>query len=127
MDPRATARRIGDRGVSSVQFVLASALSLLLFVALANLIVFQYGKGAVRSALEQGARAGSLNGVAVCESTAAAVVADLLGGRMSDSLVVSCTSSATVVEARGTAIFPSWTPLMPDLEIALVAQAVVEP
>lgn len=127
MDPRSAPRRIGDRGVSSVQFVLAAGLALLLFVALANLVVFQYGRGAVRSALEQGARAGSVNGVAACEATAAAVVADLLGGRMSDSLVVTCTGSPVAVEARGLATFPSWTPLMPDFDIALVARAVAEP
>lgn len=120
-------RPAGDRGVSSVQFVLASALALILFVALANVVVFQYGRGALRSALEQGARAGSVGGEAACEATAAMVVADLLGGRMSDGLVVDCSTSGADVEARGTATFSSWTPLMPDLDVALVARAVAEP
>ena len=126
MDSRA-APRLGERGVSSVQFVLASALALILFVTLANLVVFQYGRGALRSALEQGARAGSVGGETACEATAAAVVAGLLGGRMSDGLMVSCTGSATGVEARGNARFASWTPLMPDLDVALVVRAVAEP
>ena len=117
----------GDRGVSSVQFVLASALALIFFVALANVVVFQYGRGALRSALEQGARAGSIGGEAACEATAATVVADLLGGQMSDGLVVDCSASGAGVEARGAATFPSWTPLMPDLEVDLVARAVAEP
>lgn len=116
-----------ERGVTSVQFVLASALALVLFVTLANLVVFQYGRGALRSALEQGARAGSVRGETACEATAVAVLDDLLGGRMSDGLVVSCTGSPAGVEARGSARFASWTPLMPDLDVALVARAVAEP
>lgn len=127
MDQRSADRRVGDQGVSSVQFVLASALALILFVALVNLVVFQYGRGALRSALEQGVRAGSVGGVAACEETANAVVADLLGGTMSDGLVVTCTASGSGVEALGTATFQSWTPLMPDLELDLVANAIAEP
>ena len=39
-----------ERGTATPQFVLAAGLSLLLFVAFANLIVFQYGRGVVRAA-----------------------------------------------------------------------------
>lgn len=127
MDTNSVTRRVGDRGVSSIQFVLASALALLLFVALANLVVLQYGRGALRSALEQGARAGAVGGVAVCESTAMSVVADLLGGRMSDGLSLSCSQAGETVSASGSVVFESWTPLMPDIEVGLGASAVVEP
>jgi hypothetical protein len=113
--------------VGSVQFVLASALALLVFLALANLIVVQYGKGALRSALEQGARAGTVGGVAACQSTARSVVDDLLGGRMSDELVVGCDSDGVTVTATGSASFQSWTPLTPDFAVSLTSQAVVEP
>jgi len=54
-------RRLNERGVTSGQFLLASALALLLFLALANLVVVQYGRGAVRSALDQGARVGAIS------------------------------------------------------------------
>lgn len=117
----------GDRGVSSVQFVLASALVLFLFVALANLVVVQYGRGAIRSALEQGARAGSIGGIAVCEETAHSVVDDLLGGRMSKDLTLSCSTEGAVVAASASVTFESWTPLTPDFSFSLTGRSVDEP
>jgi hypothetical protein len=126
VDPRTTTR-LGDRGVSSVQFVLASALAMVLFLALANIVVVQYGKGAIRSALEQGARAGTTAGVAACEERAAQVVDDLLGGRMSDGLVLSCSLSGGSMVATASAAFESWTPLTPDFSFSLSSAAVVEP
>ena len=117
----------GDRGVSSVQFVLAAALALVLFLALANLVVVQYGRGAVRSALEQGARAGSTSGAAVCEATARQVITDLMGGRMSDGLVLDCVVEGGAVVSSASVTFDSWTPLTPDFAFELTATAVVEP
>lgn len=113
--------------MGSIQFVLASALALLVFLALANLVVFQYGRGALRSALEQGARAGSTAGATACVIAASDVVHDLLGGRMSEGLVVSCAEDGDSVTASATAVFESWTPLMPDLEVEMAATAVLEP
>lgn len=117
----------GEAGISSIQFVLASALALILFLALANLVVVQYGRGAVRSALEQGARAGTVSGVPACEATARQVISDLLGGRMSDGLVLHCDVAGETVEASASVIFESWTPLTPDFVFTLSSSAVLEP
>lgn len=127
MDPRTADRGIDDRGVTSVQFLLASALALILFLVLANLVVVQYGRGAVRSALEQGARAGTTSGLAVCEETASQVIEDLLGGRMSDGLTMSCELSDGSVVATASGSFESWTPLTPDFGFTLTSRAVAEP
>lgn len=118
---------MSERGVTSVQFLLASVLALILFVVLANLVVVQYGRGALRSALEQGARAGSVTGSVVeCEATAADVVAQLLGGAMSDGLTVSCAVSGDVVVATGKATFRSWTPLTGDFPVEMTSEAALE-
>lgn len=129
MDSRTATGRldVGDRGVSSVQFVLASALALVLFLALANLVVVQYGKGAIRSAVEQGARAGTTADVLACEERATQVVEDLLGGRMSDGLILTCSVSGGSVVATASAVFESWTPLTPDFSFTLSSAAVIEP
>ncbi|HUF16145.1 MAG TPA: hypothetical protein VMQ46_09660 [Acidimicrobiia bacterium] len=127
MDSRPAPRGVADRGVSSLQFVLASGLALILFLVFANLVVVQYGKGALRSALEQGARAGAVGGVAACEGIARGVIDDLLGGRMSDTLVLSCSQDAAAVSATGSVTFESWTPLTPDFSFTLTSQAVTEP
>jgi hypothetical protein len=127
LDSHPAPGRIGERGFGSIQFALASALALVLFVLLANLVVVQYGKGAVRSALEQGARAGTITGTAGCEETALDVVNVLLAGRMSDSLAVECTVDAEGVVASATVTFEAWTPLTPDFGFSLSSRAVVEP
>jgi hypothetical protein len=106
---------------------LASALALFVFLALANLVVVQYGKGAVRSALEQGVREGTVSGVPGCEETAHRVISDLLGGRMSDGLVLSCRISGGVVGATASVTFDSWTPFAPDFSFLMSSTAVLEP
>lgn len=127
MDTRSADRGLDDRGVTSVQFLLASGLALILFLALANLVVVQYGRGAVRSALEQGARAGTTAGPSACEETASRVIEDLLGGSMSDGLVLSCSRSSSSVVATASVTFESWTPLTPDFGFSLASRAVAEP
>lgn len=94
---------------------------------LANLVVVQYGRGVIRSALEQGVRSGSVNGVAACRETALGVVDDLLGGRMSDDLVIACEGMGGTIVASASARFETWTPLMPDYEFSLVASSTAEP
>lgn len=127
MDPRTTTRLKAEQGLATVQFVLASVLALALFVVFANVVVVQYGRGVLRSALEQGARAGSVSGVAVCEQVANVVVGDLLGGRMSEGLVVSCELADGAIVASGSATFESWTPLTSDFDISETSRATVEP
>lgn len=116
-----------DRGVTSVQFLLASVLGLFLFPSLLNLVVIQYGRGAVRSALEQGARVGAVTGsVAECEDRVDGVLSELLGGRMGESVVPNCVVGGGVVTVRAVGRFTSWTPLTPDFTIDLEARATLE-
>lgn len=116
-----------DRGVSSVQFLLASALSLMLFLAFANLLAVQYGRGAIRSALDQGARAGAIVGSpALCEAAAQDVLSQLLAGRMGDSVVIGCRSGEGLMTATATARFESWTPLTADFDVSVSAEAAME-
>jgi hypothetical protein len=96
-------------------------------VLLANLVVVQYGRGAIRSALEQAVRSGSVNGVNACREVAGGVVHDLLGGRMSDDLVITCEVVGTRIEARASGRFETWIPLVPDYAFSLVAAGVTEP
>ncbi len=128
MDPFLVDRRLSDRGVTSVQFLLAGALSLVLFLTFANLIVVQYGRGAIRSALDQGARVGAITGeVTGCEERIGAVLEQILGGEMGQSAEIDCELVDGMVVARGNAVFPSWTPLTSDFVVELSAQATLEP
>ena len=127
MDPLTADRRLSERGISSIQFLLASGLGMLLFLALANLVVVQYGRGALRSALDQGARAGAVSSsVEECRQRIDGILGQLLDGRMGDSVTTSCAVGTGVVTASAHAVFVSWTPLTPDFVIEMTAQATRE-
>lgn len=99
-----------------------------MFLAFANVVVIQYGRGAIQSALDQGARAGSVTRSAdICEAVAEDVLSQLLGGVMGDAVDLACTTSGGVVVASATAVFEGWTPIVPDFVVALESTAVVEP
>lgn len=130
MDTHSVDRRLIRResGLASVEFLLASALGFLLLVAFLNLVVFQYGRGALQSALEQGVRVGSLNGDAgACEEKVNSVLGQLLAGRMSDGLRVECFAASGLISASASARFPSWTPLTSDFRFELTSRATIEP
>lgn len=115
-------------GFATVQYVLATAFSLVVFVMLANLVVFLYGRGVVRAALAEGARAGSPAeaGPAACEAAALDVLDDLLGG-MRDQVAVHCAEEDGLVRARATVGFRSWLPaLVPDWNFRAGSSAVKE-
>ena len=73
-----------DGGFVTAQFVVVVALSLLFFTMMANVIVFMYGRGVVRAALEEGVRAGSpaRASAATCQRAARETMRSLLGGSL---------------------------------------------
>ena len=107
--------------------MLAAGLGLILFVVLANLVVVQYGRGAIRSALEQGVRAGSVSGPTACEDIAYDVVADLLGGAMSDDMSIACDGAGAWIVATASVTFEAWTPFTPDFVVEMTSRATAEP
>ncbi len=116
-------------GFVTAQFVLAVALSLVLFVMLCNAIVYQYARGVVRSALDEGVRSGSRAGgtVATCEAAAEDVRHTLLGGPVGGHVAIRCGLVDGTVRATATGYLPGWLPLVPDWPIDLAASAVKEP
>jgi hypothetical protein len=128
LDPFVLDRGLNQRGVTSVQFMLAGVLSLVLFLVFANLVVVQYGRGAIRSALDQGARVAAVTGeLGGCEERIAAVLDQILGGKMGETAEIQCRVTGDLVIAQGQAVFEAWTPLMPDFVIEMSAQATLEP
>jgi hypothetical protein len=117
------------RGFVTTQFVLAVALSLVLFVMLCNAIVYQYGRGVVRAALDEGVRSASRAGgtVGTCEAAAEEVRHSLLGGPVGSHVAIRCGLVADTVRATATGYLPSWLPLVPDWPVDLAASAVKEP
>ncbi len=121
--------RVADeRGYLTVQLVLAVALSFLLLVMMANLIVFQYGRGVVRSALDEGVRRGTRAPAtaAECEARARAVVGQLLAGPLGRGVAISCRESGGEMRASAEVVFRSWLPGIPDWSFRVGATGVKE-
>lgn len=128
MDSRTVDRRVKDTGVTSVQFLLASVLSLVVFLALANVVVVQYARGAMRSAVDQGVRVGAIHqSTTVCEGRIEAVLEDLLAGDIGETIVFGCVIAGGLMTATISGVVESWTPFSVGFDLTLGAEAVLEP
>jgi hypothetical protein len=128
VDRRLTPRRWGDLGFSSVQFLMAAMLALIFFLALANVVVVQYAKGSMRSALDQGVRAGAISrSVDECERRISEVFEGLLSGTIGDTVGYECRLSGGAMSASGSLVVESWTPFTGDYPVIVEASATLEP
>lgn len=124
-------RAAGDRGFVTIEYVLAVLLSLVVLVVIANLIVFEYGQGVVRSAVDQGVREGARAATpeATCRAAAQQVIDDLLGGRtasMGGGVAISCSLVGGRLHATATGRFRSWLRPVPDWTFTSTATAAAE-
>jgi hypothetical protein len=104
--------RRDERAFTTIQYVAATGFTLVLLVVIANLLVDLYARGAVREALDEGARAEAPTTVArgACEARAREALHGLLHGAVADGVTVSCTSDAEHVTAHATVTLRGWLP-----------------
>lgn len=122
-------RLSGETGLVTIQFIAIVALSLLLVVMLANLLVFSYGRGVVRAALDEGVRAGAraTAGQAECLTRANDVLEGLLGGPMRAGVgPISCWDEGDRLRASANATFTAWMPGVPSWAFTVDAVGVKE-
>jgi hypothetical protein len=115
--------------MTTVQYVAATAFSLIVFVMMANFIVFLYARGVMRAAVDEGARAGSRFGstTADCDSRARDVLDDLLAGQLGRDLRVRCENDEDEMHATVDVTLHGWLPvLVPDWSFTLDARSVRE-
>ena len=107
--------------MTTVQYVAATALSLVVFVAMANFVVDLYARGVVRSAVDEGARAGAAidSSAEDCAQRARTVIGTLLGGAAGHGVHVSCLEVDGVMRARADVAFPGWIPIVPTWSFRL--------
>lgn len=110
-----------DAGMTTIQYVAASALSLFVFVGMANFVVDLYARGVVRSAVDEGARAGATIDASAtdCVRRTRQVLATLLGGAAGHAVRVSCREVDGVMRARADVSFPGWLPVVPTWSFRL--------
>lgn len=125
MRPKLVARLVDESGSAAPAYVFAVGLSLIFFVLLVQFVVWQYGRGVVRAALDEGARVGAPAEADVgdCEMRAVNVLTDLLGGAMGDEVAVRCTQAGSQVVAEATVTFRAWLPPSPDWSFRVAASA----
>jgi hypothetical protein len=118
-----------EAGLSTIQYVAATGLSLVIFVILANVVVDLYARGAVRAAVDEAARAGAPidTSIDACERRASDVLDHLLGGQMRAGVQVECTDGVDTVRAHAHVVLPSWFPaVIPDWTFSITGSAVKE-
>jgi hypothetical protein len=126
-----------DGGFATIEYLAAVMLSLLLMVAVANVVAVQYAKGVLRAAVDEGVRDGARlmveSGredvavvVARCHHRVAEVRRNLLRGSMADGLTARCTATDTRVTAVIEGHFDGWLPGMPDFDARTVGTATRE-
>lgn len=116
----------GERGFASTSFLAAVALSLVAVVAVVNLLVFAYARGALRAALDEGVRAGTraADAAGECERRATAALDDLLAGQLRAAVGdVTCRDDGDRVAASVTGRLPAWAPGIPDWPVRETAVA----
>lgn len=116
-------------GFTTLQYVVATGFSLVLFVLVANLLVDLYGRGAVRDALDEGVRAAvpATATPADCEARVREVVRSIAGGPLLDVEELRCERAGDFIVARAEISLRSWLPMfLPDWHLRLRASALPE-
>ena len=117
-----------DRGAAFISLVVATGIVLVLVTAIMQVIVFQYGKGTVRAALDEAARSAARSPAVIetCQDRAANVLGDLLAGEMGDGVVVTCLDAGDRVVVTANVHFDGWFGPLADYDATLTASAAKE-
>ena len=118
--------RRDQAGFTTLQYVVATGFSLMLFVLVANLLVDLYTRGAVRDALDEGVRAAvpAMASPADCEARVHEVIRSIAGGSLLRVDEVGCERAGDAITARAAVTLRSWLPmLVPDWQLRLRASA----
>ena len=119
-----------ENGFVSIEFIVAVGFSLVMLVLLVNFIVFQFGEGMLRAAVNEGARAGArADGT---EGSCSAKIEQVLGSDFLDGALftsrpkISCPSDADTQRAVIKAQFAGWFPEVGAIDVEVKARAVKE-
>ena len=104
---------------------MATALSLLLFVALANAVVDLYVRGIARAAVDEAARSGAALDASAADCRQRA--RDVLDGVVASGAVrVTCREVAGAMRARARVVLAGWIPGIPTWTMVIDGEVVKE-
>jgi Flp pilus assembly protein TadG len=113
-----------EGGSAVVEFVLVSAVAVVLAMSLAQLGLFLWERNALMGSLSEGARVAATEGRTVDDGRR--VATELLrrsaGGRVADAVPIEGTEAAGVVVLRAEGTLPSFVPGVPGLPVRMTAR-----
>ena len=113
-----------ERGAAVVEFVLVSAVAVVLAMFLAQLGLFLWERNVLMGSLSEGARVAATEGRTVADGRR--VAAELLrrsaGGRVADAVPIEGTETAGVVVLWAEGTLPSFVPGVPGLPVRMTAR-----
>ena len=121
-----------ESGFTSLQFAVMAFFTMLVFAGVVNLVAMQYQLGAVRVAIDEGARHGAAASHTEedCEALANLILRDsesgLLRGRLGEGLDIDCEIDGTEMVATAAGSSRWWIGGLPDLGFKVVGRAVAE-
>ena len=126
-------RRIrSESAFTSLQFAVMAFFTMLVFAAAVNLVAMQYQRGAVRVAVDEGARLGASVGHSTddCERLADAILRDggsgLLRGSLGSGIDIRCDLRGDHVVATAVGSAEWWIGGLPDIDFTVEGRAIVE-
>jgi len=107
-------------------------LAMALLILLTNVIAFQYGLGAVRTAVDEAARLGARRDGAIAEGESHAEQVlrgrgGLLRGTMGDDVQFNCAIEGATMVATATGEFEWWFGGVPSISLNVEGRSVIEP
>jgi hypothetical protein len=125
-------RREEEAGFTSLQFAVMAFFTMLIFAAVVNLVAVQYQRGAVRVAVDEGARHGAsvANSEGDCERLADSILrgegSGLLRGQLGEDVDIHCEviGAEMVATAVGSSMW--WIGGLPDMDFVMEGRAVLE-
>ncbi|MDJ0664052.1 MAG: hypothetical protein QNJ75_05795 [Acidimicrobiia bacterium] len=117
-----------QRGLTSVGIMLAVAFTLIVAMAVINLLLYLYGQGATRAAIDEGVRAGSrvAAGEAACLQRSREALHGLMPGPLSDGVTINCLRVGDELIAVADVTLDSPLPGIPSWSFQMQARAVQE-
>ncbi len=108
--------------------MLAVAFTLIVAMAVINLLLYLYGQGATRAAIDEGVRAGSrvAAGEAACLQRSREALHGLMPGPLSDGVTINCLRVGDELIAVADVTLDSPLPGIPSWSFQMQARAVQE-
>ncbi len=121
-----------ESGFTSLQFAVMAFFAMLVFAAAVNLVAMQYQLGAVRVAVDEGARRGASAGHSEvdCERWADSILradeSGLLRGALGSGIELTCATFGQDMVATAIGSSEWWIGGLTDIDFAVQGRAVIE-